>query len=285
MSVIAVREVLPRTLTHEIEKDPRATIKYSLTVDAPVTHREALNSVGISHGSPHPDLPDIVCTEISIDEPDPYHVDITYTFDENPQPELEDEEPPDIEGLKWTFSVGGAEIPTLSYYEGAGNANVKELVNAAGDFFEGITIRECEIRASVEFPTQSFALGTASQFVNHVNSQPFLGGGPGQWLCTGITANSEPAPTGLVYRTSVEFVYRASGWNLILPDAGFNFIDPEDGQYKRARVFFDDGQEYRLVPSAGPVALEADGSMRSTGVRLLSRRVYPEADFRELFGN
>jgi len=287
MAVLAAREVLPRTLQHRIGEAPSAERKFVATLDDSATpHQAVINAIGIAHQSQHPEYSFLRMTDASLSENagSPYHVEVTYRYellstDYQPNPLLR----PDV----WSFSVSGAAVPAVRYYS-AGDV-VRPLVNAAGELFEKLQTEEAEIRATITGNRASFPLRLAAFVANCVNDGPYLGGRAYTWKCTGIggqqTSEVVNEATVFYYQITTELVYRASGWPLILPDVGFNYL--EDGERKRAWVLYRDadGLETR-VPTANAVALSQDGKMLVPGTppRLLIRRVNRAVTFSRFFG-
>ena len=287
MGVISSREVLPRTLQHRIGESPNAERKFIVTLDNTGTaHQSVINAIGITHGSLHPEYAFLAMVDATLTENagSPYHVEVVYKYeliasDFEPNPLLR----PDI----WSFSVGGATVPALFYYD-VGDT-LRPLTNSAGDVFPGLTTEEAEIRATITGNRPSFPLALAAYVTNAVNLGGYLGGNSFTWKCSGIGGQQAVEVVNNVrvayYQITTELVYRASGWPLMLPDIGFNYL--EDGQKRRAWVIYrdQDGQEIR-VPSANPVALAANGKMMPPGSppRTLLRRVHRAVPFQTYFG-
>jgi len=278
MAVVSYREILPRNVQHRFGESPSGELKYAVTVDQPTPSQEIINRVGIFHGAPHPEYPFLKMLNVSLTETDPYHVELSFRYE---VPKQEDLQPnplarPDV----WSFSTGGAAVPAVRYYED--DDSLEPLVNAAGDFFENITCDEAELRATISGNRQQFPLNIAASVTNAVNSGAYLGAQPFSWKCSGIGAQQAVEIVNDIeiryWQVTVELVYRASGWPLIIPDVGFNYL--EGGQRKRAWVLSEDGDK---LPSSNAVPLNDDGSIGTT-VRLLTRRVHPQVDFNSYFG-
>ena len=279
MAVLNSREVLPRTLQHRIGDAPTAELRHVVTVDSPTSHQECIAAVGIALGSSHPEYPYLVMTDASLTETDRYHVEITYRYELlkqefEPNPLLR----PDI----WSFSTGGASVPAIAYYDD--NDERQPLVNAAGDLIESATTEEAELRASISGNRARFPLAVAAYVTNALNSSDYLGCPKYTWKCAGISAQQAVEvvnnATVRYYQITAELIYRASGWPLILPDCGFNYL--EGSQRKRCFAVIDGEQ----VPTANAVALAADGKMLQPGdpPRLLVRRVHRAIPFSTYFG-
>jgi hypothetical protein len=286
MAVLSTREVLPRTFTHRFGESPTAEIKYHATTDGPTPTQTVLNTIGIFHGAAHPEYSYLLCTEGSLNELDRFHVEVTYSY-EVPATGTADSDPnPLARADVWSFSTGGAAIPALAYYDGSGNGNIKPLVNSAYDFIEGAMTEEAELRATISGNRAIFPVGLAAQVTNALNSDAFLGAAAYQWKCQGISGQQQVEVVNgaeiKYWSVSVELAYRQSGWRLMLPNVGWNYI--EGSQKKRAYV--TDPESNEKVASANVVALNTNGSIKSPGVApdILYRRVHPEVAFQPLFG-
>lgn len=294
MSVVSFREVLPRTFSHKFGESPTAERKFVLTLSEPVPHQQIISQVGILHGSPHPEFSYLICTEGSVTEPDRFHAEVTYRYE---VPRLEGWDPnplarPDV----WSFSTGGAAVPALTYYDGNGNASRKALINSAGDFFEGATTDEAEMRCSIAGNRATFPIGAAVAVTNCVNSDSFLGAARHQWKCQGISAQQQMEIVNDIevryWSVTVELAFRQSGWNLLLPNVGWNYISGSGSSAKKKRCYvFSEESDNEKVPSASVMALNDDGSIRfntdftgSGAPAILNRRVHREVAFQPYFG-
>jgi hypothetical protein len=284
MAVINSREVLPRTFQHKFGDAPSGSRKFVATLDEPTAHQTILNAIGIFHGSLHPEYTYLNCTNASLTETDRQHVEVTYDYELLRQ---EFQQNPLLRPDVWSFSVGGAAVPALVYYSDGGTR--LPLTNSAKELIENATTEEAEIRATISGNRASFPLELAAYVANTVNEGPYLGGFSYTWKCTGISGQQAAEDVnGVVvryYQISSELVYRASGWPLILPDVGFNYL--EDGKLERAFVEFkDEAGQVQKVPSANAVALADDGKMLPPGnpPRLLVRRVNRAVPFGQYFG-
>jgi hypothetical protein len=286
MPVIAFREVIPRTFSHKFGESPTAERKYHLTTDGPVGTQDALNAVGIFHGTPHPEYSYLLCDNGELNELDRFHVEITYSYSV-PAIGTQDSDPnPLARADIWSFSTGGAAVPALAYYHGSGNGDIRALVNSAYDFFEGAMTEESELRATISGNRSSFPVGVATQVTNALNLDSYLGAQQYQWKCQGISGQQQVEVVNgaeiKYWSVSVELAYRPSGWRLMLPNVGYNYL--EGSQQKRAYVIDPDSGE--KVASSNPVALNNNGSLKGSGVApdILYRRVHREVNFQPLFG-
>ena len=290
MAIINGREVLPRTFAHKFGESPTAERKFVVTVTEPEPHQSLLDYVGIFHGASHPEFLYLLCTEGSITEPDRQHAEITYRY-EVPKQGKEDSDPNPLARKDiWSFSTGGAAVPALTYYHGSGNGSRRALMNSAGDFFEGAMTEESEVRCSIAGNRANFPLAVAAAVTNAVNSDAFLGASPHQWKCAGISGQQQVEVVNDVeikyWSVTAELVFRQSGWNLLLPNVGWNYV--EGSQKRRCYVYDEEGTK---VASASVMALNDNGSIRfnsdwtgSGAPSILNRRVHPEAAFATYFG-
>ena len=287
MAVLTYREIVPRSFTHRFGESPTAEIRYHATTDGPRNTQTVLNTIGIFHGTTHPEFAYLLCTEGTVNELDRYHVEAVYRYEVPATGTSDAQANPLARADVWSFSTGGAAVPALAYYEGSGNADLRPLVNSAFDFFEGAMTDESELRASIAGNRAVFPIGLAAQVTNAVNSDAFLGAAAYQWKCNGISGQQQVEVVNDVevkyWSVSVELSYRQSGWRLMLPNIGWNYLDA--GEKKRAYVV-GPPQDYENIASSNPVALEANGGIRSPGNApdILYRRVHKEVAFQPLFG-
>jgi hypothetical protein len=285
MSIVSWREVSGRTISHRFGEAPTAERRFIVTLDnTAADSNEIFNAIGIPHGSPHPEYPFITAVEGTITEgsPDPFHAEVAYRYELiNP----DDRDPNPLARLDvWQFSTGGAAVPALYYYDGTTR---EALVNSAGDYFEGMTRDEAECRATISANREVFPLATAIAVTNTVNNATYLGAPAHHWKCTGISGQQQiEMVNGAEVRywaITSELVYRQSGWNLLIPDVGYNYIDGFD----KKRAFVIDPESGDKVACVNPIALESDGSMKAAGdlPDILSRRVDRESDFNVFFGS
>jgi hypothetical protein len=286
MAVISSREVLPRTASHRFGEPPTAERKYVVTVDAPTPTQTVVNAVGIFHGAMHPEFAFLKCSEINVTEPDRQHAEISYRYellkkdsDKNPLAR------PDV----WSFSIGGAKVPALFYYHGSGNDDIRPLVNAAGDFIEGLESVEAEVKATINGNRATFPLAIASQVTNAINSGPYLGGAAYTWQCAGIGGQQATEVVDDVeinyYQISVELIYRASGWISKIPHVGWHFI--QDNKKRKAWVW-SAGDPMEMEDASAPQPLTDLGYLKYPGGSgdpdQLLRRQFPAVDFSGFFG-
>jgi len=284
MAVVSYREVIPRVFSHKFGESPTAERKFVVTVDAPTSTQAIVASVGISHGSSHPEYSFLRMLNGQVTETDRHHVEVTYTY-ELPKQENLDPNPlarPDV----WSFSIGGSQVPALVYYSSTGNQTKKPLQNSARDFFEGLTVNEAEVRATIAGNRAQFPLETAAAVTNSVNNGAYLGAGVHRWFCAGISGQQATEVVNEIeiryWQITVELVFRASGHNLRLPNVGWNYIE---GNTKRRAWVWNDDKTTKL-PSGTPRPLTEQGGLKAEDEEpdILERRVYPEVDFASYFG-
>lgn len=282
MAILAFREVSGRTLTHRFGEPPTAERKFVVTHDNTAHNvSEVAGTIGIFHGDPHPEFTYITMTEAVMVEgsPSPFHCEVTFRY-ELIQP---DERAPNplARADTWSFSTGGATVPALFYFDGSTS---RPLVNSAKDYFEGLTTDEAECRASISGNRQSFPLAMAVGVTNCVNNSTYLGAPAHHWKCVGVSGQQQiELVNGVEIRywsITTELIYRQTGWNLFLPNVGYNYF--EDSKKKRAYVEF----EGERIPSANPVPLNANGSLKEANELpdILERRVCREVNFSSYFG-
>lgn len=283
MAVISAREVLPRTAQHRFGESPSAQTKWVATVDGPTASQDVINYIGVFHGSMHPEWNWLYCLDISLSESDRHHVEITYTYEVPKQDDLQPN--PLARSDVWSFSTGGAQVPAFFAYL-SGNTP-KPLLDFNGQFIEGLTRPEAELRATISGNRAAFPLETAATVTNCVNSSPYLGAPPHTWMCAGISAQQAVEVVNGIevryWQIGVELIFRESGWAYYLPPVSWSF--KENGKLIRAWVFDERGEE--RVPSATPQPVNPDGTRRTSPINfsdLVKARVHKEIDFQPYFG-
>jgi hypothetical protein len=284
MAVINGREVTGRSFTHEFGDFPTAERRFVVTLNSPDTPtQDIINYVGIPHLAAHPEYPYLRMINATVTEasPTPFHAEVTCSYG---VPGLEERDPnplnrPDV----WSFSTSAAAVPAFFYYD---NNVRKVLTNTAGDFFEGAQTEESEVRATIQSNRLAFPLSLAIQVTGCVNQGGYIGAPEHYWKCAGISASRAVEVVNDVevnyWQVTSELVYRQSGWPLQLPNVGYNCI--EGGEKVRAYVKNPDDTSEK-IPCASPIALNQDGSIKTSGVPdILVRRVNLAVPFVPLFG-
>lgn len=283
MSVLAWRE-LARTATHLIGASPEFERRFVATLNNPDTTVTAVvSAIGCAHGTPHPEISAATCYELISNEAyegNRYWHEIVAKYRISDQ-EDEDLLPwlrPDI----WKFQTQGVAVPALFYYDGT---TQKALTNSAGDYFEGLTVDEAQQKITIQSNRQQFPSALAAAVTNCVNEATYLGFSQDCVKVQGISGervveviNGQDVE---YWKITSELLGRQTGWNLLLPDVGFNFID--GGTRKRAYVEGPDGED---IPSANPVPLNGSGGMvaGSGFPAILNRRVYRRISMSQYFG-
>lgn len=294
MAVLAVNEVLPRGYSHQFGGSPTASMVLIITVDQPTPQQDILSQIGYSLGTSHPEFSFLKCSGIELTETDKFHVEVSLAFSV-PPPESGGEpgsvpwSQPDV----WTFSTGtGQEACTTHFPTDNDNVLTAPLMNKANDAYEGLVKAVPELRATITGYRQLFPAGLATFLTGAINSQAYAGGAPRTWQCAGISGTPERTTSGnqLVeyWQITAELIYRQSTHNLLLPNAGLNYLEGGvAGKKRRCWVVTEDGDK---APSAGPLALSDNGDIKQIGAGpyppdILTFRIYPEKDFTQYFGN
>jgi hypothetical protein len=199
----------------------------------------------------------------------------------------------------WSFSTSGVAVPAFRYYNGTGNADIKPLINTAGDIIEGAQAIEGELRVSIAGNRSAFPAASAVAVTGALNADNYLGAAAYQWQCIGISGQ----PTTEVvngaqvtyWQVTVELSYKPSGYSLYLPNVGWNYISQAGtGNAKKRRCYVfssDSDSNLEQIPSSNVMALNDDGSIRfntdftgSGAPTILQRRVNPAVNFATYFG-
>lgn len=275
-----------RESTHLLGSSPEYTRTLRVVMLSPRSADEIVALCGVSHGSPHPDNP--LATVFSVDVQEQLSeedgtlvatVTAKYRVSENE----EDWEPlPWERGDTWKFTTQGVAVPALTYFDGS---TQKPLTNSAGDFFEGLTVDEAQQKITITGARQAFPSALAAAITNCVNDAPYLGFAANCVKVQGISGESASEvvndQTVWYWKVTVELLARQTGWNLLLPDVGFNVI--EGGTKKRATVELYGEQ----VASANPIALNGSGGKQpgNTPPAILDRRIYRQINMNSYFGS
>ena len=283
MSVNSWRE-LPRTAKHLIGSSPEFQRRFIATLDTPdVNANTVVTEIGCNHGTAHPEIAAAKCYDLEYNEAyegNRYWVEVIarYAIREQDKEDLLPWLRPDI----WKFQTQGVAVPALYYYDGT---TQKPLTNSAGDYFEGLTVDEAQQKITIQSNRLAFPSALAAAVTNCVNEADYLGFAQD---CVKVQGISGEIAVEMVnnqevryWKITSELLGRQTGWNLLLPDVGFNFI--EDGTKKRAYVVGPDDEN---VPSANPIALNGSGGMQSGSSlpAILTRRVYKRITMSTYFG-
>jgi hypothetical protein len=285
MAVLSFVE-LARAASHKFGETPKFERRWVCTLTTPDTPAtDCVTATGATHGSSHPEMAIAVCTEVVVNEQyegSRYHNEVLAKYEVPPGTET-DSNPlsrPDV----WSFESSGASIPALTYFDGT---TAKPLVNSAGDYFEGLTIDEAQQKVTIQGNRSAFPSAIASAITNCINSGAYLGGPENSWKCQGIRGERKVEVVDgtevRFWEVTVTLLYRQTGWNLQIPDVGFNYVS--NGKRERCWVI-DPEDKTTKIPSANPVALDGSGGMKASGEApsILNRRIYKQVDFQSYFG-
>lgn len=294
MAVLAVNEVLPRGYSHQFGGSPTASMVLIVTVDQPTPQRSILARIGYAIGTAHPEFSFLRCSSIELTETDRFHVEASLAFalpadGGGADPQAVPWGSPDV----WTFSTGtGQAACTTHYPTPKNNVLTAPLMNKANDAYEGIIKAEPELKATITGYRQLFPASVATRLTGSINDGAFAGGAANTWQCAGISGTPDRTVIGEqgveFWQITVELIYRRSTHNLLLPNAGLNYLeDGVAGKKRRCWVVNEDGDK---VPSAGPMALADNGDLKQIGAGpyppdILTFRIYPEENFSQYFGN
>jgi hypothetical protein len=244
---------------------------------------QIIAAVGVSvWGQSHPEYPSLGVRKYTLTErfgDSPYHVQMGVEYGLLTANDLLT---PTEQAAQWSFEATQGQVPALYYYEGSGNGTMYPLTNSAYDYFEGLVTEETMTKATMKKNYASFPTAQVAA-TNSINNALWFGDPQHTWKITGVNAEYTVGfynwTVVSYWATSVQLMYRQTGWKLQLPDVGWNFIS--GGQKRRAMVFDFKNDEW--VASPNPVALSG-GNINITGrPDILPRRVNPEADFSSLF--
>jgi hypothetical protein len=293
MAVLAVNEVLPRGLSHQLGSSMTASMLFVVTLDGATSQQAIVNQVGYFFGASHPEFSFLKCSSVEVTETDKFHAEVALEFTVPPSAGQEPDQLPWIQPDVWSFSTGTGQAACTDYYPIAqNNVLAAALVNKANDAYEGLTKAEPELRATITGFRLQFPLDYAVRLTGAVNAGFFLGSQPRTWQCAGISGTPERQVFGTqvvdFWSITVELIYRKSTHNLFLPNAGLNFLlNGQANNKRRCWVIAENGDK---VPSAGPMALANNGDMKQFGAGpyppdILEFRVYPEENFSLFFGS
>ena len=287
MAVVSSVE-LARTFENELGSPPRAIRRWVCTLsdntlqNNPTDSTAIISNLGISEwATPHPDHTALLLRKVSVNErfgDSPYHVEAIVEYGPIQPNELL---VPLSRTPEWSFESQPGEVPALFYYD---DSNVlRPLTNSAYDYFEGLTTQEAMVRATLKKNFSAFPTSQVSA-TNSVNDASYFGGPMHTWKVAGVNATYVTEMFNYTlysyWSATCELMYRQTGWNLQLPDVGWNYIS--GGVKRRAMVF--DFQNSEWVASANPVALDGSGEQAAGAPAVMNRRVNPEASFASLFG-
>jgi hypothetical protein len=281
----------PNSLTYER--------KFVVTADPGTASADVISALGIPPYDSHPEYYWAKATGFSVG---PYqssrrHQEVTVSYSLPSSTKDDADQNPLAQADVWSFSTSGASVPALVCYAGGGNGNIQPLTNTAGDYFEGLTTLEGELKASISGNRASFPLAQALAYTNSVNDGPYMGGGAHTWLCVGISGQRQVQIVNdnelRFWAITAELVYRPSGHNLLLPNVGFNYVEngkklpcwvydyDKEGRPTGRRIKATTAQKLTLGGGIDPTV---SGNAEERGPIILERRVYREMDFTSGFG-
>jgi hypothetical protein len=285
MSVHSWRE-LPRVATHLIGASPEYERRFIATLNTPDTNAAlVVSTIGATHYSSHPEYAYARCYDLTYNEGyegNRYWVEVVAKY-KIPEAEWEKSDllpwlRPDV----WKFQTQGVGVPALTYYDGT---TQKPLTNSAGDYFEGLTVDEAQQKITITSNRQQFPSSLAAAVTNCINDGGYLGFAQDCVKVQGISGEQATEQVNgqevRFWKITSELLGRQTGWNLLLPDIGFNYI--VGGEKKRADV---KGPDSEMVASANPIALNGSGGKQTgdTLPAILTRRVYKRITMSSYFG-
>jgi hypothetical protein len=287
MAVSSFRE-LGRTLEGEVGGTTVAKRRFVVILDdnatvTPTANLQVIDAVGGgTWGVAHPEFSFLRLRKATMAEnfgDNPYHVEVTLEYGVIASSLLVG---PLFRPAEWVYeAVPGDQLPALFFYDGATR---RPLTNSAYDYFEGLTVPESLTRVTIKRNFAGRPTGIINSF-GFLNSDAFSGAAVHHCKHEGSKVEKVEELWGNVrynyWRAESQVLFRPSGWNLQLPDVGFNYIS--GGEKRRAMVFDFENSEW--IPSAGPLGLDGSGGLTGGYPAILSRRVLPEVSFSGLFGS
>lgn len=278
---------MPRSVTHLLGSSPEYVRTFVVTEEPPLeAAATVLLACGVAHGSSHPEFSKAKCYSVEVSESTDegeFKVNVVakYKIPEVDDPDLLPWQRPDV----WRFQTQGVAVPALYYWDGT---TQKPMVNSAGDYIEGVTVDEAQQKVTIESNRQTFPSALAAAVTNCVNDGSYLGFAADCVKVQGI--RGEPATEMInnaevrYWKITSELLCRQTGWNLLIPDVGFNFV--QGGNRRRAYVIGPPPEDAQ-VASSNPVALNGSGAMQPAGTlpAILTRRVYRRITMSTYFGS
>ena len=285
-----------RSEQHRFGETPRLIRSFQCKAGTSSELQGLVSGANVSQGKAHPDFPDAICIEVDYSEDfsdgrpgeqDVYSATLKATY----EVQLTDEGPLDRPDV-WSFQSQGSAIAALFYFD---NSDVmRPLVNSAYDPIKGLQVDEALQKIVIKGNRPVFPSAIAAALTNCVNDGAFLGFPADHVKCQGISGELKfevvNNTTVRYWEVTVELMARQTGWNLLIPDVGYNYIAA--GRKERCWVWVPnpDPETNAMFPfvqaaSSDPVGLNGSGAMSATGVpAILTRRVYRRASFSSFFG-
>lgn len=295
--IIRPTKVETRGEQHRFGEPPRLIRNIVCTAATANELKSLVDGIGIKSGSGHPSFPDAKCIEVEYDEEfqdgrageqDVYTATLKATY----EVDLKEEGPLDRPDV-WSFQTQGSAIAALFYIDN--NDVMRPMVNSAYDPIKGLQVDEALQKIVIKGNRAVFPSALAAALTNCVNFDSFLGFPPDHVKCQGISGELKfevvDNVTVRYWEVTVELMARQTGWNLLIPDVGYNYI--ANGRKERCWVWVPNPDpetnaliEFVKAPSSDPVGLNGNGAMSPTGVpAILTRRVYRRASFSDYFGS
>ena len=283
MAITHVYELATVSASRKFGEAPTFQRKWVVEVNDPSTSQtEIVNATNVSFLDMHPEASYCRAMRTSVGNYNGsrWHYEVTWDY-ELPKQQNVDPNPLARADI-WKWSTGGLQVPALYYYD-TGDV-LKPLQNSANDFFEGATTDISTLQASISGNRQTFDYGLATTVTNAVNSQSYLGGDKYTWKCSGIAATPAVEVVNEVeiryWQVEVTLEYRPDGWQLQLPNIGWNYLD---GTTKK-RCYVIDTDSGDKVPASNPQPLTSDGELSTGAPTILARRVHKAVNFQQYFG-
>ena len=292
MGIVSYNE-LARTFENELGTPARAVRRWAVVLSDNTLAGNPLNTADIfstitdltNFGTTaHPSHSALKFRKVTINErfgDSPYHVEVVAEYGSVTSQEILE---PTARIADWVFESQPGQLAAMFYYEGStGNDDKRPLINSAKDFFEGLTTEENMVRMTIRKNFASFPASLMG-LTNHLNNATYATCAKHTIKCAGVNSDftQEVWNNTEYYYWATEIVlqFRQSGWPLLIPDIGFNFLV---GQQKRRAMVFD-FENSEFVASPGPVALDGSGGQNLAGQpTILTRRVNPDISF-SVFG-
>lgn len=285
MSVHSWRE-LPRVVTHLIGESPEFERRFVATLNTPDTNANTvISTIACGHGTSHPEVAFARCYEVAVNEAyegNRYWHEVVAKYRIPAADEQDVDLLPWLRPDVWKFQTQGVAVPALYYYDGT---TQKPMTNSAGDYIEGVTVDEAQQKVTIQSNRQNFPSALAAAVTNCVNESVYLGFAQDCVKVQGISGEQATEQVNgqevRYWKITSELLCRQTGWSLLIPDVGFNFI--EGGVRKRA---FVEGPDEEDLPSANPVPLDGSGGIKAAGSlpAILTRRVYKRIAMSTYFG-
>lgn len=262
------RVVRGTSLTGKFNESMRAIRKWMIRVDSPLTTEASILAgvtgamgIGITWGSPHPDIPALKAMEFDLspetDDGMRWMLTVTYYVPPPGKVIKENGMPEDV----WERAGGTTTVPAFT--DSSGNV----ITNAAKDPIEGLEHeREESSWTLTKYYSVEATLNTdIAAYAGRVNSATWAGGAAKTWKCyfkgakkMSISRLDNEADGGTIdfIESRWEFRYEPDTWKLMPWDVGF--MELVSGE--RKAILGNDGK-----PVKQPVALNSNGTKRGPG--------------------